>query len=847
MRLLTRYILREVVSYTLLGAVLFTFVLFMRDLPKILELVVRDSATLSDVLRIFAYTLPNTLTVTIPTAVLAGILLGLSRLAADSEITAMRACGIGALSFVRIVSILSFAALALGLVNALYFAPSASANLLKLEDQLKSSQASFQVQPRVFYEDFKDYVLYVQDVPAAGAATWRHVFLADITQPANPNITTADQALVFNPGPASPQGLRLHLLDGGQHQFSPTNPNQYTISTFASTDLPLQFDSQDDTHISRVDTPLHALSLRQLLQRAYNSSPGNHSLDTANARAARIELNIRFSYPLACLVLMLIGVPLGLSSRRGGKSTGVVLTLFLVFAYYLLSNIGVAFAKSGKLSPILGVWAANLIFTAFGLLLLQQLAGTGLLLHFFTSWAASLGKKISYIAPARIRATLARITSPTPHSAAAGDAFLPADAASFQAPSNHSIHARALPLPPPRQTLVQRMRSLFRTSFPLLLDEYVLRAYAANLVLSLAAFALLFLVFTFFELIGDIVHNGIALLIVGDYLINLIPYVVSTLTPLCSLLAVLITFGSLNRNSELTAMKATGISLYRVVAPIFVLAAILSVLLFAFNESYLPDANRRQEALRAEIKGKPAQTFLRPDRQWISGQSSKQAPPAPDATSAAPPTPARIFYYQAFDRYSMTFANLTVFEFDPATFGLKRRIHAQSVRWDPASGQWIFDNGWQRAFSGETLVPGSYQTFSSSAFPEIHEQPSYFIKEDKQSQEMNYNELTAYIADLSQSGFDTIRLRVQLERKLADPVITLVMAILAVPFALSMGKRGGLVGVATAIAVAISYWIVADTFSGLGNINTLPPLLAAWSPDLLFAIAGSYLLLRTPT
>ena len=95
MRLLTRYILREVAAYALIGAVLFTFVLFMRDLPKILELVVRDSASLTDVLRIFAYTLPNTLTVTIPTAVLAGILLGLSRLAADSEVTAMRACGIG--------------------------------------------------------------------------------------------------------------------------------------------------------------------------------------------------------------------------------------------------------------------------------------------------------------------------------------------------------------------------------------------------------------------------------------------------------------------------------------------------------------------------------------------------------------------------------------------------------------------------------------------------------------------------------------------------------------------------------------------------------------------------------
>ena len=832
MRLLTRYILREVVSYALLGAVLFTFVLFMRDLPKILELVVRDSASLTNVLRIFAYTLPNTLTVTLPTAVLAGILLGLSRLAADSEITAMRACGIGVFRFVGIVSILALAALGLGLFNALDFAPHAAGNLLKLEDRLKTSQASFEVQPRVFYEDFKNYVLYVQDVrPAAGAAAWHHIFLADLTQPANPNITTADQALVSNPGPANSQALRLHLLDGSQHQISPTDPNQYDISTFASTDLPIQFNSQDDTHISRSDTPLHALSLRELLQRIHASRSNPSPLNTADARAARIELNLRFSYPFACIVLMLIGVPLGLSSRRGGKSAGVVLTLLLVFAYYLLSNIGVAFAKSGKLSPVLGVWAANLIFTAFGILLLQQLAGTGFLIHFFHSIAASLGKMLSPIAPSRIRSTLAGLTRPTSHpaSSAAAAQISSIHAAAASAPSpNHPTHAHH-----PRPTLVQRMRSLFNSNFPLLLDEYVLRAYATNFILSLGAFALLFIVFTFFELIGDIVHNRIALVTVGDYLLNLIPYIVSTVTPLCSLLAVLITFGSLNRSSELTAMKATGISLYRIVAPIVVLAAILSAALFAFNESYLPDANRRQEALRAEIKGKPAQTFLLPGRQFISGQNG------------AAGSPARIFYYQAFDADRDIFASLTVFEFDPQTFTLQRRIFARSVRWDPNVNQWAFNNGWQRTFANQTVA--SYQPFTVAGFPEIHEQPAYFIKEEKQSQEMTYGELTGYIADLSQSGFDTIRLRVQLDRKLADPAITLVMALLAVPFALFMGKRGGLVGIATAIAVAISYWIVAGIFSSLGDINTLPPLLAAWSPDLLFAIAGSYLLLRTPT
>jgi LPS export ABC transporter permease LptG/LPS export ABC transporter permease LptF len=818
MRIFTRYILREVVSYALLGGVLFTFVLFMRDLPKILDLVVRDSASLTDVLRIFADLLPNTLTVTIPTAVLAGILLGLSRLAADSEITAMRACGIGALTFVRIASILSFSALGLGLVNALYFAPGAAADLLRLEDQLKSSQASFEVQPRVFYEEFRNYVLYVQDVrPAAGAAVWRHVFLADITQPANPNVTTAETAIITGNGSAEAQTLRLHLYNGSQQQVSPTDPNQYPISTFSSTDVPLQLESSDDTHISRMDTPLHAVSLSEIWRRTLNTA------NPAEARAARIEGNTRFSYPFACLVLTLIGVPLGLSSKRGGKSTGFVLTLLLVFAYYLLSEFGVGFAKSGKLSPLLGVWGANFIFAAFGAILLQQLAGPGSLLNLFTSAAANLGRGLTRFIPASLAA---RLSGPTPEPPA--DTPIPEP---YLIPQDQAIHPRH-----PRPTLVQRMRSLFRTSFPLLLDEYVLRSYATAFVLALAAFTSLYVVFTFFELIGDIVRNQTPFIVVGEYLFNLVPYILYAVTPLCSLLAVLITFGSLSRSSELTAMKATGISIYRVVAPVFVLAAILGAALFAFDESYLPQANRRQEQLRDVIKHKPAQTFLNPEHKWISGQSGQTGQPG---------VPARIFTYEAFDPVRAAFAKLTVFEFDPQSFVLTRRIFATSVTWDPSVNQWVFDNGWQRTFSGETIA--NYQTFPVATFPEIREQPSYFNKEDKPSDEMSYSELSRYIAELSQSGFNTVLLRVQLDRKLADPAITLIMAVLAVPFAVTMGKRRGLAGVATAIGVAISYWVVSGVFSSMGNISTLPPLLAAWSPDLLFGITGAYLLLRTPT
>src|SRR5580765_7019070 len=154
MRILTRYILREVFAHAAIGVAVFTFILFTRDLGRILELVVRNSAPLPSVAEIFFFTVPVALTYTIPMGVLVGILIGLSRLAADSEITAMRATGMGVWSFLRIISIFVLASWLFALVNSVYVAPMSQAALAHLQDRLKGSQASFEVQPRVFYEGF---------------------------------------------------------------------------------------------------------------------------------------------------------------------------------------------------------------------------------------------------------------------------------------------------------------------------------------------------------------------------------------------------------------------------------------------------------------------------------------------------------------------------------------------------------------------------------------------------------------------------------------------------------------------------------------------------------------------
>jgi LPS export ABC transporter permease LptG/LPS export ABC transporter permease LptF len=788
MRILTRYILGEVVSHAVIGAAVFTFVLFTRALGSILELMVRNSAPLPSVAEIFFFTIPGALTYTIPMGVLVGILIGLSRLAADSEITAMRASGLGVWTFLRVISIFVVVAWVLALGNSVYLAPRSLAALGHLEDNLKSSQASFEVQPRVFYEGFPKIILYVQDVKSlAGGAFWKGVFLADLTDPSAPRITLAREGMLVSQGS---DRLDLHLIDGSTHETDPKNPDQYQIDTFETTDLPLQIPASQSAQ-EREPTSLHEMKMIDLLAIARASDP-------VTRRAYLIEYHSRLALPTACVVLALVGIPLGLSSKKGGKSSGFVLTILLVFVYYSISLIGVSFAKQGHVSPGAGVWLADFVFLVGGVFLLWQSERRPIDLAGFRTWF-----RFSWL------------------NGFWRNAALPLNGKALNGESSRlGFRERVSRRPPMR-------RRLFNLRFPTILDDYVLRGFVLYLAMIIAAFIILLLVFTLFELLGDILRNQVSPLTVGEYLLNVTPYFLYNTTPLSMLLAVLVTFGLLQRSNEITAIKATGISLYRIIVPVLMASMVVAGVLFMSDQLYLPYTNKRQDALRNEIKGKPAQTYLRPDRKWIFGQHSD------------------IYYYQFFDPDRDVFGGVSVFQFDPHTFQIKHRIAADSAHWSKPIGQWVYEKGWERSMNGPAM--GNYRKFDVATYPELTEPPPYFKKEVKQSSEMNYDELRNYIYDLEQSGFDVIRLRVQLQKKIAYPLITLVMAVLAIPFALSTGKRSAVAGIATAIAIGVIYWTISGLFEAMGNLNQLPPIVAAWSPDLVFGFIGGYLILRTPT
>jgi LPS export ABC transporter permease LptG len=366
---------------------------------------------------------------------------------------------------------------------------------------------------------------------------------------------------------------------------------------------------------------------------------------------------------------------------------------------------------------------------------------------------------------------------------------------------------------------------------PQILDTYILSSFLFYFGLLLVSFVLIFQVFTFFELLNDILKNQVPMAKVLTYMAFLTPKLLYDFTPISVLAAVLAVFGVLAKHNEVTAFKASGVSVYRLGVPILLSGGILSGALFAFDHYYVPEANRRQDALRAEIKGKPPQTYFSPDRRWIYGRQGQD----------------RIYYCRYFDQWAGVMYGVSVYEIDPGSFTLKRHIAAEKARWETSLKTWVFQNGWWRALDGAR--PTEFHDFSgsTSTFPELDEPPDWFVKEVWQGKQMNFRELDDYIRELQQSGLDTVPLQVQFHRKFSVPLFALIMAMVSLPFGFVAGNRGAMAGVGLSFAIAIAYWSLSQLFEKVGNVSQLPAPLAAWSPDMIFALAGLYFLTRMRT
>src|SRR6202522_3895567 len=360
MRLLDKYIGREVASHCLLGLAVFTFVFFVPQLVRLMDLLVRHSGGIRTVALLFICSLAPVLAFTIPMAVLVGVLIGLGRLSADSEIVAIHASGI---SLRRLLVPIGFVALGCGLLTLVltfWLIPMSWRTLARLEQQILASQAPFAVQPRVFDERFPHFVLYVQDVEAA-ATRWRGVFLASSAQSsaATSSLTLAQSAQVV--AGAETNQIELHLGSGSTHDYDPKDPNRYSVTTFGQSDIP-------------IDLSASATGVKStVISDAEQSVSGLIADSGPNWRDARVEFHRRIAFPAACLVFALLGVPVGVRPRRGGRAAGLVLTLVLIGGYYFLFVTGAHMAQQGSIAPWAGIWGANIVAAVVGLFFLRRI------------------------------------------------------------------------------------------------------------------------------------------------------------------------------------------------------------------------------------------------------------------------------------------------------------------------------------------------------------------------------------------------------------------------------------------------------------------------------------------
>jgi len=812
MSILTRYVLKEILGPTVLGFVFYTSMILMRLLFDLAGDIIRRSLSGAAVGALLLFSLPNIVVLTLPMALLFGILIAVGRLSSDSEIVAMRALGISLRKIYWPVFLFSFLMFLVNLYLINFVMPSGNQQFVRLRNELTAASAERVVKPKVFYDEYENLMIYVNDVdPATGQ--WKGVFVADnrgensdqtsmtpaemsqrLSAPPDDDEAVGgltqqgagQRTIIANRGNIALQRpeneIWMNLFDAETHVWDPSKPDRYD-RTESATQRILLPSGAGSTDIGRVPRSFKEMNLRQLVNQERMLSRSRYASDRMTRNYALVEIHKKLAIPFACVVFGIVGLPLGITNRRGGKSSGFSLSIAIIVFYYVLLNNGEQLAGAGKIPPFLGMWGANVILLAFGIYLLIR-----------ANRDAGAAQPTDGGPIARTVVALRRLF---------GQRSWIRAAASKE-----------------RSSLLNQLD----ITFPNIIDRYVLREFAKVLLLVLVSVVALFVIGEYTELARDAQQNNASASTILRYFRFQIFNILNWTLPISVLVATLVTFGILSKNNEVTAIKSTGVSLFRIAAPIVFVAAMITVLAYFILDFVLPYANQRASQFKRRIEGKTVVTSTQ-QKLWYLGKGRY------------------IINFLAYDANAKRLTQVQVFEFHPSDFRLTRRVYATSATWNGQA--WAFENGWMRSFGDDGESTFTPITRPLALF--YPETPEDFATEVTPPDQMTYAQLRRYIGTLRESGYAADELSVKLYAKTSWPAISIVMALIAMPFAFRMGRRGALYGIGLALVLGIVYWLVYGLFTKFGEVGNLPPLLSAWSANILFALAAVYMFLHVET
>jgi len=686
-----RYIIKEIIPPFFIGLLIYTFVLLMNQILRLSEIFITRGVAFKAAVAIFVYLVPSILAFTAPMAVLMGILGGLSRLSSDSEIMAFKTLGISHKRLLRPVLIFSLCGWLLTSYLALYLAPHSNYKLIQTLYQTILTKVQFKINPREFNESIPHTVIFIQGITQE--KEWENIFVYFSSPPEEPRVISAKRGkLNFY---SEMKRAVLELFDGTVHSYPLSDPDKYGMTHFEKIEEEINVESlftsfSEKKRVREKDIGELFKDIKIIKQDLVKLGKEERETPEEEFKYSQrrreyisywVEIHKKFALPFVCLVFGILGLPLGASTHKGGRTSGFTISLGIILVYYVLITTGEEMALDGKLSPLLGIWGPNILMLIIGFYL------------FFKSLKES-----------KLFAGISRF---------------------FRRRQEEDLTLK-------KRTFSRNWPRL-PLRFPNILDRYTLRKYLAIFLFVFFSLLLIFVIVTFIDRIDNIHKHNKPLILLFEYIRYRIPEFIHYILPIAALATTLLSLGLLTKFNEITAMKACGISLYRIILPVVLMAVLVSLLSFYLQENILPNSSKKVEEIWDKINDVPPRSYSYLDRRWVLSKEKN-----------------RIYHYNYFDREKSVFSQLSIYDFDPSTWSFQRRIYSE--RGYLSDGYISLENSWYRDF-----VNGRPTKFEKSEKIDLSvvEDRSYFLKERKVPDQMSYTELEQYIQELEDSARDS--------------------------------------------------------------------------------------------
>lgn len=553
--LIPRYVIKSALPYALLALVLLTAILLTQQSGRFAELALYADLPLSLAGEIAVALLPSVLILTLPVAVLAGIVIGFARMGSDSEIIAMRAAGVG--TWTVLWPALVIGLLASGATAFLHLkeAPQAARDLRRAALQGALRKLESPVEPRTFNTEIPGYVIYVRDGDK-DLGTWGRVFIyAHEQKDGSSRIVTARGGRIDS----SNEKSELVLSDAVAMKIPSADAKERSYVVERLDQLRLAIDTGRAElleSLSKKEVQVEELDWSDLQRQARSES-------VPERREAERTLQRKLALSAAPFVFALFGGLLGMRVRRGGRGVGVLLSIAVVVIYYLVSLLGESLARNGSVSAVVGLWMASAVILLLSFLLV-------------------IFDKMPRFGSIRLFARQKRVATRT-----------------VRGSQEHTL-------------------GVGRSGFPSLLDTSLFQTLSMSFLIGFVSLVSIFIIFTLFELWRFIGRNHVPAGVIAKYLLYLLPLVAVELFPATMLVTVLITYALLARRSEAVAWWASGQSVYRLMMPGLLFAIAIGAGTWLVQEHVMPAANVKQEALRTRIRGGQPRATTGTGRQWLA-------------------------------------------------------------------------------------------------------------------------------------------------------------------------------------------------------------------------------------